>query len=137
MASPPRGPVIAPMLIVSNGAEATAWYKSVLGARERFRVGDGHLCALDVDGAPLFIREETPPDTVSPQSAGNATTACVELFVAEPDAVVERATHAGATHAHMEDHARSWGTHRQGGFTDPWGHAWLVGDHSPLTVPPR
>jgi PhnB protein len=26
----------------------------------------------------------------------------------------------------------SWGTHRQGGFTDPFGHVWLVGDKSPL-----
>jgi hypothetical protein len=25
-----------------------------------------------------------------------------------------------------------WGTHRQGGFIDPFGHNWLVGDKSPL-----
>jgi hypothetical protein len=23
--------------------------------------------------------------------------------------------------------------HRQGGFDDPFGHLWLVGDHSPLS----
>ena len=134
---PHTRPVIAPMLIVPNGAEASEWYKKVLGAKERFRVGDGHLCALDVDGAALFIREETPPGDVSPGAVGNANTACVELFVADPDAVVDRARQAGATHTHMEDHERTWGRHRQGGFTDPWGHGWLVGDHSPLTVPPR
>jgi PhnB protein len=25
-----------------------------------------------------------------------------------------------------------WGVHRQGGFLDPFGHRWLVGDTSPL-----
>jgi uncharacterized glyoxalase superfamily protein PhnB len=25
-----------------------------------------------------------------------------------------------------------WGKHRQGGFFDPFGHLWLVGDTSPL-----
>jgi PhnB protein len=25
-----------------------------------------------------------------------------------------------------------WGTHRQGGFRDPFGHNWSVGDRSPL-----
>lgn len=25
-----------------------------------------------------------------------------------------------------------WGVHRQGEFTDPFGHVWLVGDTSPL-----
>jgi len=26
-----------------------------------------------------------------------------------------------------------WGPHRQGGFVDPYGHLWLVGDRSPLS----
>jgi len=29
-------------------------------------------------------------------------------------------------------HQLPWGTHRQGGFTDPFGHKWSVGDRSPL-----
>jgi PhnB protein len=129
--------VIAPVLIVPDGGAAAAWYARVLGARERFRVGDGHLVALDVDGAPLFVREQTPPDRLSPAAVGNAATAAVELFTDDPDAVVESARLAGATGTQMEVHQRPWGTHRQGGFTDPWGHSWLVGDMSPLSVPPR
>ncbi|MFI7543484.1 hypothetical protein [Actinoplanes sp. NPDC049599] len=27
------------------------------------------------------------------------------------------------------------GTHRQGGFFDPYGHLWLAGDKSPLRRP--
>jgi PhnB protein len=30
------------------------------------------------------------------------------------------------------DHQVPWGIHRQGGFTDPFGHRWSVGDPSPL-----
>jgi uncharacterized glyoxalase superfamily protein PhnB len=30
-----------------------------------------------------------------------------------------------------------WGVHRQGGFTDPFGHRWLVGDKSPLNPFPH
>jgi PhnB protein len=32
----------------------------------------------------------------------------------------------------IRDHRMPWGTHRQGGFLDPFGHLWLVGDRSPL-----
>jgi hypothetical protein len=28
---------------------------------------------------------------------------------------------------------RTWGKHRQGGFFDPFGHLWVVGDRSPLS----
>jgi PhnB protein len=131
-----HGPVIAPMLIVPAGTLAADWYKLVLGARERFRVGEGHLVALDVDGAALFLREETAPGRLSPLTAGHET-ACVELFVDDPDDIVNRARLAGATETNMDVHERSWGAHRQGGFTDPWGHSWLVGDRSPLVMPPQ
>jgi uncharacterized glyoxalase superfamily protein PhnB len=32
----------------------------------------------------------------------------------------------------LTDHDTPWGTHRQGGFTDPFGHRWSVGDRTPL-----
>jgi uncharacterized glyoxalase superfamily protein PhnB len=32
----------------------------------------------------------------------------------------------------LTDHEAPWGIHRQGGFTDPFGHRWSVGDRSPL-----
>jgi hypothetical protein len=30
-----------------------------------------------------------------------------------------------------------WGLHRQGSFTDPFGHRWSVGDRTPLERFPR
>ena len=127
--------VIAPMLIVpeGKGSEAGSWYRHVLGAAERFQVGGGHLVALDAEGAALFIRESTDTGGVSPTTAG-LSTALFELFVDDPDAIVARAGDHGATRCAMDDHERPWGSHRQGGFTDPWGHVWLVGDKSPLEV---
>jgi PhnB protein len=57
----------------------------------------------------------------------------VELFVEDPDAVVARAIAAGAEPGSgVVDNQRPCGTHRQGGFRDPFGHNWSVGDASPL-----
>jgi PhnB protein len=58
-----------------------------------------------------------------------------ELFVDDPDGFVARAVAAGADGSadEVRDHQRPWGTHRQGGFTDPFGHLWLVGDRTPLS----
>jgi len=63
------------------------------------------------------------------------TTVRIEVFVENPDAFIERAIKAGANGSldDIQDHQRPWGNHRQGGFHDPFGHNWLVGDKSPLS----
>lgn len=66
---------------------------------------------------------------------GDGQVACLD--VDDPDAVLARATAAGASGSHMESHRRPWGEHRQGGFTDPWGQPWLVGDRGPIEAAPR
>ena len=61
------------------------------------------------------------------------TTTRIEVFVDDPGAVIERASAAGATDVEpLTDHDVPWGVHQQGGFTDPYGHRWSVGDRSPL-----
>ncbi|HEY7893093.1 MAG TPA: hypothetical protein VIC05_12870 [Solirubrobacteraceae bacterium] len=50
----------------------------------------------------------------------------MHLLVVDDDAAVREALA-------LEDHQRPWGTHRQGGFRDPFGHNWSVGDRSPLS----
>jgi uncharacterized glyoxalase superfamily protein PhnB len=55
------------------------------------------------------------------------------VFVDDPDGFIGRAVADGAiAGSPIEDHQMPWGTHRQGGFTDPFGHRWSVGDRSPL-----
>lgn len=120
------------MLIVDQAAAAVTWYKDALGAKELWDLGG--VAGLQIDGAPFFLHEVNPSNPVetSPDQAG-ATSVRIELFVADPDGFIERAIRAGAVLVSpVEDHRVPWGTHRQGGFRDPFGHIWSVGDRSPL-----
>jgi PhnB protein len=127
-----RGPVISVMLIVPDADAAIAWYKDALGAEELWDLGG--VAGLQVAGAPFFLHEVNPnnPTETSPDRAGLTSTR-IELFVEDPDAFLERALAAGAAPGSpIVDHEAPWGTHRQGGFRDPFGHNWSVGDASPL-----
>lgn len=127
------GTTISLMLIVPDAKEAIEWYKRALGATELWNLGG--VAGLEFRGAPFFLHEVNPdnPAETSPDQAG-VTSTRVELFVDDPDAVVERAVAAGAiAGSPVEDRRSPWGTHRQGGFHDPFGHNWSVGDKSPLT----
>jgi uncharacterized glyoxalase superfamily protein PhnB len=123
---------ISVMLIVPEAEAAIAWYKAALGATELWNLGG--VAGLEVDGAPFFVHEVNPGKATetSPDRAG-VTSTRIELFVDDPDGVIERALGAGASAGSpVQDHQVPWGTHRQGGFTDPYGHRWSVGDRSPL-----
>ncbi len=121
---------ISLMLAVDDASQAADWYKRALGATELWSLGG--VVGLEIEGAPFFLHEPTAR-FVTP--AANATTTVrVEVFVDDPDTFVRRAVEAGADGSadQMRDHQAPWGTHRQGGFRDPSGHTWLVGDKSPL-----
>jgi PhnB protein len=94
----------------------------------------GGVAGLRIAGAPFFLHEAVPDRAWerSPDAAGLAT-ARVELFVEDPDAVLERVAAAGAGDVQpVAVRELPWGPHRQGAFTDPFGHHWFVGDRSPL-----
>ena len=121
------------MLIVSDAGAAVRWYMSALGAELLWDLGG--VAGLHLDDAPFFLHEAVPGRTTerSPDDVALTTTR-IEVFVTEPDALVARAAAAGATDVETPaDHQAPWGVHRQGGFTDPFGHRWSVGDRSPLT----
>jgi uncharacterized glyoxalase superfamily protein PhnB len=125
-------PVISVMLIVPDAVAAVAWYKTALGATELWNLGG--VAGLEIGGAPFFLHEVDPdnPTEASPGQVG-VTSTRIEVFVDDPDSFLERAVVAGAAAgAGLEDHRAPWGTHRQGGFQDPFGHNWSVGDVSPL-----
>jgi uncharacterized glyoxalase superfamily protein PhnB len=125
------------MLIVPDAAAAVTWYRTALGATPLWDLGG--VAGLEVDGAAFFLHETNPknPAETSPDRAG-VTSTRVEVFVDDADAFMERAVAAGATvRTPIQDHEMPWGTHRQGGFTDPFGHNWSVGDRSPLRSFPR
>jgi uncharacterized glyoxalase superfamily protein PhnB len=125
-------PVISVMLIVADADAATSWYKTAMGATELWNLGG--VAGLEIAGAPFFLHEVNPqnPTETSPAPAG-VTSTRIELFTDDPDGIIERAVANGATAGSgPEDHQTPWGPHRQGGFTDPFGHRWSVGDRSPL-----
>ena len=119
------------MLAVEDAPVAAEWYMRALGASQLWSLGS--VIGLEIEGAPFFLHEPTRTGFQSPATMG-ATTVRVEVFVEDPDAFVSRAVAAGADGSGdtVRDHQVPWGVHRQGGFRDPFGHVWLVGDASPL-----
>jgi PhnB protein len=121
---------ISVMLAVSDTPTAVDWYDRALGARTLWSLGS--VAGLEIEGAPFFLHESTSHGFESPAVLG-ATTTRVEVFCDDPDSFVARAVAAGADGSdEIKDHQVPWGIHRQGGFTDPFGHVWSVGDTSPL-----
>jgi PhnB protein len=126
---------ISLMLAVRDATKAADWYKRALGATQLWSLGS--VVGLEIEGAPFFLHEPTA-GFVTPAANGN-TTVRVEVFLDDPDTFVRRAVEAGADGSadEIRDHEAPWGIHRQGGFRDPYGHTWLVGDKSPLNPFPR
>jgi PhnB protein len=124
-------PIISLMLAVPDAPAAAEWYKGALGARELWNLGS--VVGLEIEGAYFFIGEPARNGWESPSVIG-ITTVRVEVFCDNPDAFIARAVEAGANGSFdpIRDHQMPWETHRQGGFIDPFGHIWLIGDRSPL-----
>lgn len=137
MTSPTRTPVISVMLAVPDAAAAVAWYTRALDAVELWNLGS--VVGLEIAGAPFFVGEPEKNGWDDPAKLGSTTTR-VEVFCDDPDALIARARAAGAKGSpdEVRTYAMPWGPHRQGGFVDPFGHIWFVGDRSPLSPhPPR
>jgi PhnB protein len=124
-------PVISVMLAVPDAEAAARWYAQALGATELWNLGS--VVGLTVAGAAFFLGQPENNGWDTPAGLGSRTVR-VEVFVDNPDAFIERAVTAGADGSidQIRDHEAPWGVHRQGGFIDPFGHLWLVGDRSPL-----
>lgn len=120
------------MLIVPDTPAAVSWYQTALGVAELWNVGG--VAGLHLRGAPFMLHEAVPGRKTeqSPVEAGLTTTR-IEVFVDHPGQLIEQAAEAGATDIEpLTDHQAPWGTHQQGGFTDPFGHRWSIGDRTPL-----
>ncbi len=118
------------MLAVPDAQAAASWYQEALGATRLWDLGS--VVGLEIAGAPIFLGEPENNGWNTPQALGMPSVR-IEVFCDDPDAFVARALAAGARGTdNMRDYAMPWGTHRQGGFTDPFGHLWFVGDRSPL-----
>ena len=119
---------LSPSLAVDNAAEAIEFYKRAFGAEERGRMeGPGGTIAhaeLQVGDTVLMLADPMPQaDTRTPADLGG-TAVTLFMYVEDVDAVVQRATDAGAT-VTMPVQDMFWGD-RFGSLIDPYGHSWAL-----------
>jgi len=118
----------APILYLSNVADAIEFYKKAFDARElrRWSNPDGsvHVAEMIIEAALFHLHEEVSRDyEFSPMTLGG-TTVVIGLFVANPDEVAAKAIAAGATESTpVKDYDYGY---RQGDITDPFGHRWTI-----------
>jgi PhnB protein len=135
----PEGyPRVTPYLIVDGASAAIDFYKSVLGATERMRMGGpegkvGHA-ELEIGDSVVMLADEHPEmGARGPKSVGG-TSVTLHVYVEDADGVFERAIEAGAKALRaVED--QFYGD-RRGSFEDPFGHQWDVATHVE-DVPPE
>jgi PhnB protein len=117
---------LSPYLIVKGAARALDFYQKAFGAKELFRLREpsgkiGHA-ELEIGGGRIMLAEEYPDfGALSPVTIGGSPVA-LHLYVEDVDAVVARATAAGATLLRpVQD---EFFGDRTGMVTDPFGHKW-------------
>ena len=122
---------ITPYLVVNGAGKAIDFYKTVFGAREKFRMdGPGGRIAhaeIEIGDSVIMLADENPQHgALSPATVGG-TPVSIMLYVEDVDRVAETLTKAGAkTLRPVQD--MFYGD-RSGGFEDPFGHRWHVSTH--------
>jgi PhnB protein len=122
---------ITPYLATRDASAAIEYYKSVFGAEELCRMpgADGRIghAELRIGDSVVMLSDEHPEiGARGPRSLGG-TPVSLMLYVADVDAVVQRAVAAGAKLTRpVED--RFYGD-RNGAIEDPFGHVWFVATH--------
>ena len=122
---------VTPYLIVDGASSAIDFYKSVLGAAERMRMGApgdkvGHA-ELEIGDSVIMLADEAPEmHALSPRTVGG-TPVSLHVYVEDVDDVFAQAIAAGAKELQsVED--KFYGD-RTGSFEDPFGHRWHVASH--------
>ena len=120
-------PILA-HLVVSNGAEAIAFYKNAFGAEAMgvHYTPDGKLmhAELKIGSGRLMLADEFPSfGSLSPKTLGGSPVV-LNLYSEDVDTLFERAVQAGAM-VTMPLANQFWGD-RYGQVRDPFGHKWSI-----------
>jgi PhnB protein len=122
---------VTPYITVRGAAAALDFYKAALGAVEvmRFEMPGGGVAhaEIQIGDSKVMLGDENPDfGNKSPQTLGGSPGGlCV--YVADCDAVFEKALSAGATV--MKPMADQFYGDRSGTVIDPFGHAWTIATH--------
>ena len=122
---------VTPYLIVADAAAAISFYQRAFGASERMRhaAPDGKIghAELTIGDSVIMLADEYPEHNARAPAAFGGSPVTLHVYVENVDAVVERATAAGATATRpVED--QFYGD-RSGSVTDPFGHVWHIATH--------
>ena len=117
---------IEPELWVDRASQAVAFYADAFGAKVLHSVGEGDeiVAQLAVGEASFWVGAAgSSMRRFSPKAIGGATSRTL-LVVEDPDAVVKRASNAGAAETSPVADEHGW---RIGRIVDPFGHEWEIG----------
>lgn len=128
---------VTPYLIVDGAAEAIEFYKKAFGAEELVRMpmpgGRVGHAELQVGDSRIMLADEFPEMDARGPKAGGGTPVSILLYVADCDAVFNRAVAAGAeVKRPMKD--QFYGD-RSGTLEDPFGHVWSISTHKEDLTP--
>lgn len=124
-------PRVTPYLSVDGAAEAIEFYRRILGATERVRMGgpDGKVGHAELEiGTSVIMLADRFPDMGAPTpSMLGGSPVTLMVYVEDVDDVFAKAIGAGAKEiSPVQD--QFYGD-RSGQFEDPFGHRWNVASH--------
>jgi PhnB protein len=128
---PDNYPRVTAYLIVEGADAAIDFYKSVLGAAERVRMGgpDGRVghAELQFGDSVVMLADAYPEMDIRDPIAIGGTPVSMTIYVEDVDKTFAEALNAGARELQpLED--KFYGD-RAGQFEDPFGHRWTVMSH--------
>jgi PhnB protein len=122
---------VTPYLIVDGAAGAIEYYRKAFGASELLRMSDpqgriGHAEIRIGDSVIMLADEHHEMGYRGPRTLGG-TSVSILLYLADVDAVFERAISAGGKA--LRPVADQFYGDRMGTLEDPFGHVWTLGTH--------
>ncbi len=122
-----------PRLVVEGADAALDFYARALGGTvtEHFTGPDGRVVHAMVEAGPARFAVKDAGDG-DPAPTADGIPVIMSLEVRDADAVAERMLDAGASVIFpIADHGYSYG----GRLRDPFGHQWLIAQHSEALTP--
>ena len=128
---------VTPYLCIDGAAKAIEFYKNAFGAKEVFRMDApggkiGHA-EVEIGGSRIMLADEYPDMGFRSPAHWGGTPVTIHLYVADSDAIYNRAVQAGATVTRpIRD--EFYGD-RTGSIKDPFGHIWHIATHKEDLTP--
>ena len=119
---------VTPHLAIRNAAAAIEFYVKAFDAEEMMRLADpsgriGHA-EIEIGGARIMLADEHPEMNVRGPEAYGGSPVSIHLYLADVDAVFERAVAAGAKP--LREPADQFYGDRSATLIDPFGHCWFL-----------